>query len=160
MIYFRSFWLLGLTVGVLTLSAIGLASDQPEKDFPEHLRKKLGELKERIETYYHDCRYLTMRVSPSSLDAGEKPGWVLVLFDISPVGRVMDAEIVDSDLEEKYQQQALELVRTFRFRPKAVGNLGQEFENWVERVDFLPDGAVPDPAWPNPKDYFSVECAS
>lgn len=161
MIYFQSIcWAIALTVGCLATSTIALADDQRELASPENLREKLEVLEELIETDRHECPYLTMRISPPLLEDGQKPGWVLVIFDVSVMGKAIREEIVDASVNEEYRRKALELIRTFRFVPRSVNGRSLEFNNWVERVDFLSDGAVPDPTWPNTNDYFNVECPS
>lgn len=154
------FWRMFVAIFSLPILLTANANSQAENAPPERLREMLAAAKEVLESDRYECPYLTMRVSPPPLENGRQPGWVLIIFDVSPGGKIVNEEIIDSSLDEKYQLEAIELIRSFRFVPRSLNGTAFKFENWVERVDFLPDEVAPNSSWPSPKQYFDVECDS
>lgn len=85
-------------------------------------------------------------------------GWVLIIFDVSEGGKAINAEIIDSNLGMDRQREALEIIELFNFRPVIRDERPIVFENWVERVDFLPIDGEPDTSWPQPDSYMDGQC--
>ena len=146
---------------LITCASVFLACKQEANVPPEQLQQNLDDFREFVQSDYYKCPYPVLRVNTEPLVAGVEPGWVLLVFDVSGAGAPLEIEVVESSLGAAFQVAAIEHTEeTLRFRPVAVGSVGKVFNNWFERVDFLPEGGVPKPSWPDPKTYFAVDCAN
>jgi len=137
---------------------IALASDQESIADPEIIQELLETVGRLTRSSWAECPYLGLRVRPQYVSNVEEAGYVLVVFDVSNIGRVTNAEVVASNLDASRQAEALDLVALFQFRPVVREGELLIYENWVERIDFLPEGAQPDSAWPEAESYMDARC--
>ena len=151
-----------LLVFVLALLAVvqsnAFAGDENSAADPEIIQELLDTVGRLTLSSWGRCPYLGVRVRAPYISHTAKSGYVLVVFDVSTAGRAINSEIVDSNLGQDRQLEALELIDLFRFRPVIREEGTLVFENWVERIDFLPEGVGPDPAWPQSQSYLDERC--
>jgi TonB family protein len=121
----------------------------------------LNTIRLEIERDMAKCPALFVRVSPKRpLQASIKNaiGWVLISLTVTTTGEVKDEKIMKSSLGPDFEEAALEAIVNFKFRPRVVDNKPRPFQNWVERIDFLPEDEVPSQSWPDPKEFFNIDC--
>ncbi|MDH3337220.1 MAG: hypothetical protein OEM85_15885 [Gammaproteobacteria bacterium] len=148
-----------LVVVMLFIAQSGvLASDQDLTADPEIIQELLDTVGRLTRSSWGKCPYVGLRVRPPHVSSADESGYVLVVFDVSTYGRAINVDVIDSNLGEEQQAEALELIKLFRIRPIIVESGASVFENWVERIDFLPEGVEPDPAWPQAESYNSERC--
>ena len=152
-----SFQLLAVVTLLMSQSA-SLAIGEESDDKSEVVEELLETVEQITRSSWQECPYLGLRVKPTPINAGEDSGWVLIIFDVSNSGIVMNAEVIESNLGTDRQREALNVVELFRFRPVIRGDQVLVFENWVERVDFLREGEDPNPSWPQPEKYMDGTC--
>jgi TonB family protein len=137
---------------------VGLGDDQDPPANPEVIQELLETVGRLTRSSWGECPYLGLRVRPSFVSDIDESGYVLVVFDVSKVGRAINAEVIESNVDKARQAEALELITLFRFRPVVREDEVLVYENWVERVDFPPEDAEPDPTWPQPERYMDERC--
>ena len=135
-----------------------VADDQDLTADPEIIQELLDTVGRLTRASWGECPYLGLRVRPPDVSDVDESGYVLVVFDVSTMGRAINAEVVASNLGNSRQTEALELVSLFRFWPVIREDEVLVYENWVERVDFLPEGAEPAPEWPGAESYMDERC--
>ena len=135
-----------------------LASDQDSIADPEIIQELLDTVGRLTRSSRGRCPYLGLRVRPQYVSDVDEAGYVLVVFDVSTIGRATNAEVVASNLDASRQAEALELVALFRFRPVVREGEVLVYKNWVERIDFLPEGSDPDSGWPEARSYMDARC--
>ena len=143
---------------LFTAQSPALATDQDPTVDHELIQDLLDTIGRITRSSWGKCPYLGLRVRPPYVSDTDDSGYVLVVLDVSTTGRATNAEVVESNLGEGQQQEALELIKLFRFRPVIRDDAALIYENWVERIDFLPEGAEPNPAWPEAESYMKGRC--
>lgn len=136
-----------------------LACEREVDGSPEQVEQTLKEFKEIVESDSQKCPHPLLRVKTEPLAEWAEPGWALLVFDVSGVGMPIEIEVIESSLGDEFQLAAVEHIEeTLKFRPVKVGTITKVFHNWFERVDFVHQGSVPEPSWPDPMTYFAVNC--
>jgi TonB family protein len=157
----------GISLAILLLVLFALylpinnLAAQTDEGLPDQLLERLEEIRLEIERDMAKCPALFVRVSPKRpLQASIKNaiGWVLISLTVTTTGEVKDEKIMKSSLGPDFEEAALEAIVNFKFRPRVVDNKPRPFQNWVERIDFLPEDEVPSQSWPDPKEFFNIDC--
>jgi len=65
---------------------------------------------------------------PKKCDDGSGEPWVVLQFDISPDGRVVDPKVLDSCPPGENHEKALTKVRDFTFKPAESGQTGKRIK--------------------------------
>jgi TonB family protein len=147
-----------IAAALIIAQSVAIADEKDSPVSPEIIQELLETMGRVIRSSWGECPYLGLRVRPSAVSDTNESGFVLVVFDVSKVGRATNTEVIESNVDTARQAEALELVKLFRFRPVIREGEALVYENWVERVDFLLEDEEADRDWPQPESYMGTRC--
>lgn len=158
----QRFWNVGFVllaaIPCIAIAPASVAEDHEQDVDPEIIYEMLDTAGRVMRSSYGPCPHLGLRVRPDPVADRLSAGYVLVVFDVSRYGKPINAEIIDASVDVNQQEQAIEIINLFSFRPLIQDNTAQVFENWIERIDFLEAAEQPDISWPAAEGYMAGRC--
>jgi len=78
-----------------------------------------------------------VRVLPEYPPNGRGDGWVLLQFDVSAAGAVVDAQVVDASPRGMFEKSALRAIERWRYRPAVVDGQAVEWRGLRVKLSFV-----------------------